>query len=357
MSYGYSTMQDWRNSTPSTALLELQRLGDLPVSDLMVKAASQEFHVFADAKHKTFPVDTAEATLLSAGHYFGNGGEDKEVVGALHKAARAFGIGDGVQTIQGFFEDQIKMASEISPPEEMVKYAFDDGTVRAYPVGTELDLDLSARGMVADLIEGRIPSAVARQAALVMCKQAHETGVKLPERVLALGNSVAQDWERVADAAAGRVRHGMREDDAGMLVQLTKAAAATARHGISGEDAVTPEQLAEAWADLDSVNNVKYAKAATPHEIVFSGESAYMLEKAASEFTALGNCPVPLAALAGITDAQWGAFLDADDATAACSLSKQASVSFRDADKAVQEIPDAQQKRILSGFLDIVKTA
>lgn len=275
---------------------------------------------FADPANRRFPLHTKEATVMSAIAYFGQGGKDAHVQARIRAQAVQHGVLDVEQKIEGIFQNQQEKSA--SAPEAHFALTIEDGenVTMLYPIDSESNITESARFIIKDATERRLPLSFVRAAALTLVKRAHDLQLPveqiIPAEIISLGENRIPNFDEAKQAAVRRRVYCDLDEQAFRLLNEAVDAAKEAYY--EGEDI---EDFIDVWRMVDDGAGVKYsALIKNPYQVFFSGEKRSDVEKFASEIVFVGETPLPSEVVLGLRDADIDGYFRAQTA----ALVKQA---------------------------------
>lgn len=257
---------------------------------------------FASPAQREYPIHTKAATWLSAAYALGTFTEVPGYLQGRIKAAAEFhGISEDYEKLVAAFQNFNKKASEptlsFALTVDFGEAGGNLGIQNFYPLNDEYDIVKSARVMLKDADEGRLPINYFRLAAKEVIKAAAAKSIPFDEfhpRIRAIGEDRFPDFEHALTCVGLRKSAGVDEE----AVELYKAAALGAR-----DEPEKIDQWLDIWLDLDATCGIKYAAAQpNPYEAFFAGDVMPDAEKVASEAVLVSSVMIPKSVLSGISE-------------------------------------------------------
>lgn len=254
----------------------------------------------AFAVDRKFPIFDKSATYLSARYAAANGLEkNASLMYELRKASELHGILDDFEALFPSAKELEKSASTGPAPKNYALELVDDegNLTKVYPIGTEYDLDKSARQLLKDFSEDKLDIRTATRVAEVMFEKAAAVGVPerlLPQKVIRWGENRVIDLGLVKSAIDLRkstypdlvndAMVGIYED----LLDMVKSATES---GSAGTDI---DEYLDTWDDLDRAAGIPVRGAIMDaHQTFHQGPRTQDLLKFASSVVFVGDTPVP----------------------------------------------------------------
>ena len=319
-------MKDQITDACPRPLLFLESLGVMPPSEKSAadtSLGSLASNAFALPGKRLFPVHTKRAAWESCVYFHGSGYNEPQVRENLEKAARAWGIADEVtHAISMFTTESTKSASANH-------FALEVNGLGYYPLGSEVERELSADAMVDDLREGRLPLPLFRKAACEVVKTAGEVG--LPPQVLRLGTLRLPDFEGAREELP--LRKEAAKESYGMYEAILNTA--EQEYTESQDDPLTKaasmDKYAELMHELDTQVGVEYDdRTVDPWTLLFTGASAQDIAKAAGETVFICDRMIPVQALMNIPEKDLRNHFRTPDAELLMDFQKSASAGVLD---------------------------
>lgn len=311
----------------------------------------------AFAGDRKFPIFDKSATYLSARYAAANGLEkNAALIGRLRKASELHGILEDFEQLFPSVETLEKSAAAgPAPKNHALEIVDDDGTcTKVYPIGTNFDLDKSARQLLKDFAEDKLDIRTATRVAEVMFEKAASVGVPeklLPQKVIRWGENRVIDLGLVKSAIELRKSsHPTLVNDAmvGVYEDLLEMVKQATENGSAGPDI---DEYLDMWDDVDRVAGIPVRGAIMDaHQTFHQGPRTQDLLKFASSVVFVGDVPVPADVFCKLGDGALDYF-GPTEAGMIKAARRSAAISPADATGHIAELPEDSRGVLLRQLL------